>query len=241
MNTTRFLATATAALASLLATGAQAQTQIFPIGATVVLSQPGAYKLMGNLTVPQGKTALSVTADGVSIDLNGFALIGSTRSCEQPQGSFTPSCNLAYSANETVPGIAGRDNLIVRNGRIQGFGIGVQFTCGGRAENLTLRHNRTGIQQQLNYPMTLGGMGGVQVSDVVVEFNQFGMQLSSAMVDRALVKNNQYGISTPSGAFPVLVRNSLIVGQEVGVSYAYLDTSTRFIGNRLPMSGTTPF
>src|SRR5208283_2371136 len=46
-------------------------------GFPVTISQTGSYRLTGNLTVPDVNTGgIVVTADHVTIDLNGFSIIG---------------------------------------------------------------------------------------------------------------------------------------------------------------------
>src|SRR5262249_22472005 len=46
-------------------------------GFPVTISQPGSYRLSGNLVVPDpGTTAVEITADNVTLDLNGFAIMG---------------------------------------------------------------------------------------------------------------------------------------------------------------------
>ena len=47
-------------------------------GFPVTISQPGSYRLAGNLTVPDANTtAIEVTATGqVTVDLNGFVISG---------------------------------------------------------------------------------------------------------------------------------------------------------------------
>ncbi len=46
-------------------------------GFPVTITQPGSYRLSGNLTVPDANTtAILVTADFVTIDLNGFSISG---------------------------------------------------------------------------------------------------------------------------------------------------------------------
>lgn len=45
-------------------------------GFPVTLSRPGAYQLASNLQPPAGKTAIRITHDRVTIDLNGFQLNG---------------------------------------------------------------------------------------------------------------------------------------------------------------------
>src|SRR4051812_3821732 len=46
-------------------------------GFPIVICQPGSYRLSGNLTVPNANTtAISIQADNVKLDLNGFSIIG---------------------------------------------------------------------------------------------------------------------------------------------------------------------
>src|SRR5438093_8400021 len=48
-------------------------------GFPVTISVTGSYKLSGNLTVPDANTtAILINADDVTIDLNGFSIIGPT-------------------------------------------------------------------------------------------------------------------------------------------------------------------
>src|SRR5437870_3755247 len=48
-------------------------------GFPVTISVAGSYRLSGNLTVPDANTtAILVTVDNVTIDLNGFSIIGPT-------------------------------------------------------------------------------------------------------------------------------------------------------------------
>src|SRR4051812_10008933 len=55
---------------------------------TFVISQPGSYYLTGNITGAAGKHGISVQADDVTLDLNGFALIsggsGTVRGVDVP-------------------------------------------------------------------------------------------------------------------------------------------------------------
>ena len=48
-----------------------------PPGFPVIISLSGSYRLTGNLTVPNANTdAIDIVADNVTIDLNGFSIIG---------------------------------------------------------------------------------------------------------------------------------------------------------------------
>ena len=46
-----------------------------------IITAPGSYYLVGNLTGKTGKHGISIRANDVSLDLNGFALIGGGGSC----------------------------------------------------------------------------------------------------------------------------------------------------------------
>lgn len=52
-----------------------------------IISQPGSYYLTGNVNVPTGKNGISVAASRVTIDLNGYSIIGVTGSLD---GVVTP-------------------------------------------------------------------------------------------------------------------------------------------------------
>ena len=53
--------------------------QSLPGSATAihVISEPGSYYLTGNITGVTGKNGIEIAADNISIDLNGFSLLGS--------------------------------------------------------------------------------------------------------------------------------------------------------------------
>src|SRR5581483_85762 len=68
-------------------------------GFPVTISRSGKYKLSGNLNVPAGTDAFVITADNVTLDLNGFRMSG---------GRFGVNA-------------AGADGLTVMNGTIANF------------------------------------------------------------------------------------------------------------------------
>lgn len=101
-------------------------------GFPVTLSQPGSYRLSGNLTVPdQNTTAIQVTTDNATIDLNGFSILGP---------------NLANGLGEGISA-GSRTNISVLNGTVRGMGSrGVYLGNKGRAEDLRLISNSEGAQ-----------------------------------------------------------------------------------------------
>ena len=143
MNRTQLAAVAAATLTLLGADATQAQTMIgggkAAISFPIVISQPGHYKLAGNLTVPNGSTSgIHVTSPYVTIDLNGFTLGGPNVCSTQ-----TKTCSVAGMAFGIItdPVI----NLTVRNGTVRGFsGTGISAGDGLRVEGVTVAHNGAG-------------------------------------------------------------------------------------------------
>ena len=92
-------------------------------GFPVTIDSPGSYRLVSNLTVPDGNTtAIEIDSNNVTIDLNGFSIIGPV------------SSGLGRGINSTS--YAG-DNVTIINGSIIGvgnFGIFVRDNC--RIENV---------------------------------------------------------------------------------------------------------
>ena len=74
-------------------------------GDMFVISQPGSYYLTTNLIATALKNGITITANNVTLDLNGFAL-------NSLPGTYTGTAI-------EIPGI--RTNLTVRNGSINGW------------------------------------------------------------------------------------------------------------------------
>jgi hypothetical protein len=111
-------------------------------GFPVTISQAGSYRLTDNLTVPNvNTTAIEVDASQVSIDLNGFSIIG-PNSCV--------GCPATCAASGFGRGIFTANsirNLTVRNGTIRGMGgSGILLGFGATAilEGMTLDQNGAG-------------------------------------------------------------------------------------------------
>jgi parallel beta-helix repeat protein len=73
-----------------------------------IISQPGSYYLAANLAGVGGKNGIFITTNNVSLDLNGFALLG----------TGTGGAYGVYVSGS-------RTNIIVRNGNISGWGVGI--------------------------------------------------------------------------------------------------------------------
>jgi len=113
------------------------------------ISASGSYRLTGNLTVSSTTAdAIDVSANNVSIDLNGFSITGpGTPSGNGIEGLVA---NLTVE-NGTVTGlgsgtgIATDVNGIVRNMRAIFNGVGIQAANGSLISGNTINSNTTGI------------------------------------------------------------------------------------------------
>jgi hypothetical protein len=106
-------------------------------GFPYVISQPGSYKLSGNLiTTDPNKNVIMIAADHVTLDLGGFSILGPT-DCA---GSI-----IRCTSDGTGSGIitdSVRFNITIRNGTIQGMGsIGIQLS--GDSHLVELMHIRS--------------------------------------------------------------------------------------------------
>ncbi|MDQ6632077.1 MAG: right-handed parallel beta-helix repeat-containing protein [Verrucomicrobiota bacterium] len=94
---------------------------------TLIISQPGSYYLIGNITGASGKHGISIRANDVTLDLNGFALIGGGG------GAFIG-----------VTGTAAQTNFCIRNGTVRGWtggGVRTDTFISTLAEKLRLSDN----------------------------------------------------------------------------------------------------
>lgn len=157
-------------------------------GLPVTISQPGSYRLTGNLTVPnENTTAIQVTAEDVTIDLNGFAIIGPT------------SCTLTGSSDAYVTctpvgtgrGIDGTvENLTVLNGTVRGMGAtGIVLVGSARVDGVHVVSNgedgvggRTSKSALITHNVArlnggsgirVGGGGNATISQNIANFNGF--------------------------------------------------------------------
>jgi len=100
-------------------------------GFPVTISASGSYRLTSNLSVTNADTdAVEVTGFGVTLDLNGFSLVGPV-TCDRNSSTGVVTCAPAGSGR----GVAGltRARVVVRDGNVRGFANG-GVAIGGRAQ-----------------------------------------------------------------------------------------------------------
>lgn len=118
-------------------------------GFPITISVQGSYKLTGNLVVPAGYSGIELTAEGVTLDLNGFSISGPGQ-CTRDNGSYNVYCLVVASTGDRGVDFKAAGSTL-RNGRIRGFQTGVWYRGGDHLENLHLQHNFNGISSYSSY------------------------------------------------------------------------------------------
>ena|SRR5690348_8908241 len=81
----------------------------------IIICQSGSYRLSGNLTVPDANTdAIHITADNVTIDLNGFAILGPGA---KGSGTAIVGSNTSVS-NGTIRGMGSQGIFVTGHSRV---------------------------------------------------------------------------------------------------------------------------
>jgi hypothetical protein len=114
-------------------------------GFPVTLSQPGSYRLSSNLTVPDGNTtAIQITSDHVTLDMNGFTIIGPIACTSSPAICPPASQGVGILANNGTS-LPGPQGLRVFNGTVRGMGsTGIQVTGTGAVVERVTAHSNAG-------------------------------------------------------------------------------------------------
>ena len=181
-------------------------------GFPVTLTQSGSYRLASNLVVPDANTGAIVIgkgAIGVSIDLNGFSIIG--------PGIAGTGIGISSAPDDPTAAFGTYSNVgaSVRNGTIFGMGSnGIALLAAGAAiENVTITKNGSfGIVANLctltRNRIMKNGAGGVNASSCVVTQNMIsqnggaGIQSNdSIIVDNALIVNAGVGLAGANVGF----------------------------------------
>jgi hypothetical protein len=103
------------------------------------ITQPGSYKLSGNLVVPGNTDGIDITADNVALDLNGFNISG-------PLKCTFAVTEVSCSGSITGYGVFSQQtNTTVKNGSITGMASAGVSANGALIEELSVAHNTIGI------------------------------------------------------------------------------------------------
>ena len=153
-------------------------TQIFQTDMPFLTNQSGCYVVMENLTGSVGSSGITINHDHVTIDLNGFNLIG---------------------VPDSIFGIEGvsRRNITIINGTVRDWGnhgIKTNATVGNLLKDLHVFNN--GVSQP---PVSDGmgifaGLNSVIVNCTASNNNDHGIQAQRGSIIRECVAKNNGGI-----------------------------------------------
>jgi len=150
-----------AALVAISAPAARSQALINQAAVTAaggfpyMISQPGSYKLSGNLTNTTTSSAILIESNNVTLDLNGYTILGpGSKDVAYPGTYAVPFLGTDISALKPTVGIgvltwdvenpdAGLANITVKNGTIRGFNIGAYLLGSGLVSDLRLVGNQS--------------------------------------------------------------------------------------------------
>jgi hypothetical protein len=102
-------------------------------GFPITIGQPGSYRLISNIVVPDANTtAIEIAASHVTLDLNGFAILGPTVCVGAPTVTGCDPTGAGVGVRSSPPAT----NITVRNGTVSGMGAtGVAIET-GRVERI---------------------------------------------------------------------------------------------------------
>ncbi len=199
-------------------------------GFPITITQPGSYKLMSNLVVPVNGQGISVYADGVTIDLNGFTL-SSSGVCTQNTATLMVGCTGYGSAGI---GTSAGTSVTIRNGTVQGFFYGIVIDS-GIVDGVIVRQNGTGVSTGAY------GNGYATVKNSFGELNTAAFLVRRGTIERSQAYRNGFGLFG-NGDQPGMttVLDSTAVGNATGITGAIIH-STRSAQNKLDLNNTAAY
>lgn len=160
-------------------------------GFPVTITEPGSYRLAGNLMPgSQDLHTISIEASNVTLDLNGFALIGPVTCAGTPVTSCTPTGGSGDGVRvlSTV-----ESNVTIMNGAIQGMGNkGIQCFTPCRISNIHVsQSDDAGI----------GAFGGAAVVENVIAYRNrlAGIGMNGTLRDCETTGNGNNGVESTTG------------------------------------------
>jgi hypothetical protein len=155
-------------------------------GFPYTIGHPGSYVLTSNLTVVEKVTALTIAASGVSLDLNGFSIVGSGIGCP---------------GSESAIGVSGTLNqIVIENGIVEGFCFGIMLSAATEVRvermNVTTLGNSsifTGVNAILRGNHFKGPNSGVSCPSIVVDTSFSGSSGNNAIPTTTCAKSNLIG------------------------------------------------
>jgi hypothetical protein len=209
------------------------------------ITKSGSYKLMSNLMVPAGKDGIEILANDVTIDMNGFGIIGPVVCSSFPTVCPTASTGIGIKNGE--PGMPNFGDTKVMNGFIRGMGshgidiigdgslvdrVSAQGNAGlgiivegtvnassaignGESGILALIVNNSEAAFNVADGIVLDGRGGVALADVSSDNGGNGIDAENASVTGSTITLNK-GIGI-NAVCPSAILNNTIVANTTSI------------------------
>jgi hypothetical protein len=161
-------------------------------GFPITLSQPGSYRLSGNLNVPPNTAGIVISTSGVTLDLNGFQLAGSGASGST--GIFAATMHRG---------------ITIRNGSVTRFGKGIDLN------GLMLEVH--GVRVFANTDVGIEVFAGARIVGNTVADNGIGIQAGPSAVVRDNIASFNRGTGLSIREFSVVTGNAANSNGNVGL------------------------
>jgi len=180
-------------------------------GFPITINNPGSYRLTSNIGIrsynsPENIFVIQVISSNVSLDLNGFAVIGDTTCTD---GSFKDSPVTSCLPKGVGVGIGvpviSATGISISNGFIQGMGDhGLWFgEAGCRVSNMVVSENGS-------YGL-LGGNKGLFLNNISSRNGEGGFSVSGTLIGNSARANRTFGIQSFRGHLNNNIVNAMVV------------------------------
>ncbi len=197
-------------------------------GFPVTISQPGSYRLTSNLTVTDlNTTAIRITTNSVTLDLNGFSILGPVVCAKDPTICPTPGTGTGIQAAE--PRLT--RGVRIFNGSVRGMGLqGIQLNGDGSSIEKVTADNNAG-----------GGMSvqGSVTSSTAIQNGSFGI-IALLVRDTTALQNAGDGIVLDAGGSAAGNVSSLNGGFGIYSPYGTVIGDTMFLNKAAAVSAICP-
>jgi len=199
-----------------------------------VISTSGVYCLTSNLTHTSVHVeAISIATDAVVVDLGGFRL----------QWSGTTA-----SGNPAIRVQAGSNNVVIRDGLISGFSLGVEILGNGTiVEDMRINNNDLGVAAREGSDGALIRRNNFRLGNGVLVEGTTDDGVGSVRI----VDNDFYGSTSSSGSFgyngiDIKGRNAMVVNNRfcrfvTGIWFEGLTKATGIYRDNISSNVATPY
>ncbi|MBK7950011.1 MAG: right-handed parallel beta-helix repeat-containing protein [Deltaproteobacteria bacterium] len=185
-------------------------------GFPVTITTTGSYRLTATLTLPNENTnGIEISANSVSLDLNGFEIAGPV-ACQSRPVSCTPSSGTGSAVDSS-----GFTGTTVANGRIRGMGFrGLDLSAYAIVEGVALTSNRA---QQI-----VVGAGSIVRNNIASFGGNTGISAGAGAVVTGNTANNHGNAGISAGSGSTVAGNSAYLNGSDGI---IVSSGSTVVGN----------